>query len=122
MKTHSTTMVTSFSVLTSITTLLFNKFLCCILPTLLMTFGTGSVLANLMHIAPWLIALLKYKVITFIISGLFIIISGKLCFKVRYGCCETNRSQELMCRFNRGLYCVSVVTWMVGFFFAFVMH
>lgn len=120
MKLYLRTSATSLSFLTTATTLVLNKYICCILPTLLLTLGTGSVSVNLLGIAPWIILLFKYKIFVFIISGLFIVISGNLCFKERNDCCHNNRNKAIICVFNKVFYFISVATWLIGFFFAFV--
>ena len=58
------TLLPSLSLVTSAGTLV-----CCALPALLVTLGAGATLAGIVGTAPWLIALSKYKILTFGISG-----------------------------------------------------
>jgi len=54
----------------------FGTLVCCALPALLVTLGLGATLAGLVATAPWLVALSKYKIWTFSIAGLLLLLSG----------------------------------------------
>ena len=101
-----------------------GTLVCCALPALLVTLGAGATLAGIVSQAPWLVALSKYKVWTFGISGLMLIIAGWLMFRARNMPCPTDEQQAKLCarlrRFSWVVYSVSVILWLIGFFFAFV--
>ncbi len=120
MQNHLKTRIIPFiSLFSSVGTLL-----CCALPALLVTLGAGSALASLISTAPWLVALSRYKIWIFTISGLLIVISGILRFIMRDAPCPIDKSQAQACtslrHINSWLYWVSVIIWLIGFFFAFV--
>ena len=60
----------TLSLFTSVSTLI-----CCALPTLLVALGMGASMVSLMSLFPWLIMISKYKVQTFLIAGLFLLVS-----------------------------------------------
>jgi hypothetical protein len=45
---------------------------CCALPITLVALGMGGAVASMMSVAPWLITLSKYKLLTFAATGLVI--------------------------------------------------
>ncbi|PIR37687.1 MAG: hypothetical protein COV35_09345 [Alphaproteobacteria bacterium CG11_big_fil_rev_8_21_14_0_20_39_49] len=107
------------SLFTSVGTLV-----CCALPALLVTIGAGAVLAGLVSSVPWLVALSKYKIWTFSIAGFLIIVSGIVRYKNRNAPCPIDPKQAKACmklrRISSVMYRLSVVIYMIGFFFAFV--
>ena len=113
------TLLPTLSLFTSLSTLV-----CCALPALLVTLGAGAALAGLVSTAPWLVALSKYKVWTFGVSGLLIILAGLLRWQARNLPCPVDQTQNKACarlrRFSQWVYWLSVMIWCVGFFFAFI--
>ena len=109
----------SFSLFTSIGTLL-----CCALPALFVTIGAGAALAGLVSTAPWLVTLSKYKIWTFSISGIAILLAGFSLLKSRNAPCPLDAAQAKACArlrsINKWVYLCSVIVWSIGFFFAFV--
>jgi hypothetical protein len=101
-----------------------STLLCCALPALLISLGLGSVLASLITTVPWLIDLSKYKLWTFGISGVLLIIASIVRFMIRNASCPTDKSQAEFCTTLRGinkwLYWFCVAIWIIGFFFAFI--
>jgi len=101
-----------------------STLLCCALPALLISLGLGSVLASLITTVPWLINLSKYKLLTFSISGVLLIIASIVRFMTRNASCPTDKSQAEFCttlrRINKWLYWFCVIIWIIGFFFAFI--
>jgi len=112
-------MLPTLSLFTSIGTLL-----CCALPALLVSIGAGAALAGLVSNAPWLVALSKYKIWTFSISGFLILAAGIMLYISRNAPCPTNPIKAKACKRLRKIslwiYVSSVAVWCVGFFFAFV--
>ena len=112
--------VPSLSLFTSLGTLL-----CCALPSLFVAIGAGAVLAGLISNMPFLIVLSKYKIILFIISGLLILISGFLIWYTRNAPCPADPLKARACSRLRKLsiviYLSSLVVYLTGFFFAFII-
>lgn len=113
------TVLPFISLFTSVGTLL-----CCALPALLVTIGAGAALAGLVSSVPWLVALSKYKIWTFGIAGFFIIVSGLVRYKNRNAPCPIDPPQAKACmklrKISSVMYWLSVVIYIIGFFFAFV--
>lgn len=101
-----------------------GTLVCCALPALLVSAGAGATLAGLVSAAPWLIALSKYKVWTFAISGLLIAFAGVSLWQARRLPCPADPRQALACarlrRVSAWIYGLSLAVWLTGFFFAFV--
>ena len=109
----------ALSLLTSAGTLV-----CCALPALLVTLGAGAALAGLVGSAPWLVALSKYKIWTFGISGAMVLIAGATLWRSRNASCPIDPAQAMACgklrKTSVWIYWLSVLLWCVGFFFAFI--
>ena len=101
-----------------------GTLVCCTLPALLVTLGAGATLAGLVGSAPWLIALSKYKIWTFGISGAMILIAGAALWRSRNASCPIDPAQAMACgklrKTSVWIYRLSVLLWCVGFFFAFI--
>ncbi len=112
-------LLTTLSLFTSVSTLL-----CCALPALLVTLGAGAVLAGIVSSAPWLVALSKYKIVTFAIAGILLLVAGFMQWRARNAPCPIDAAQAKAClklrRINKFIYWLSVLIWCIGFFFAFV--
>lgn len=113
------TVLPTLSLFTSVSTLL-----CCALPALLVTLGAGAVLAGVVSAAPWLVALSKYKIWTFGLSGLMILLAGFMRWQVRGAPCPADQQQAAACtrlrKVSAWIYWMSILVWCVGFFFAFI--
>lgn len=113
------TLLPSLSLFTSVGTLL-----CCALPALLVTLGAGAALAGLVSTAPWLVALSKYKVITFSVAAVLLVGAGISRYLARNAPCpiepDAARACARMRRVGAWLYWLSVVVYAIGFFFAFI--
>lgn len=113
------TLLPSLSLFTSVGTLL-----CCALPALLVTLGAGAALAGLVSTAPWLVALSKYKVITFSVAAVLLVGAGISRYLARNAACpiepEAARTCMRMRRIGTWLYWLSVAIYGVGGFFAFI--
>lgn len=101
-----------------------GTLLCCALPALLVTLGAGAALAGLVSSAPWLVTLSKYKVITFTVSFVMIAVAGIAKWRSRYLPCPIDPDQARACsrlrRISNLIFWLSVLLYMVGFFFAFL--
>lgn len=113
------TLMPTLSLFTSVSTLL-----CCALPALLVTLGAGAALAGLVSAAPWLVALSKYKVWTFGVSGVMILLAGVMRWQARSAACPIDPAQARACtrlrRLSSWMYWGSAAVWSTGFFFAFI--
>lgn len=101
-----------------------GTLICCALPALFVTIGAGATLAGIVSSAPWLVALSKYKVWTFGVSGGLIVLSGLFLWSARNMPCPIDKGQAQACgrlrRFSIWVYFLSVFIWVIGFFFAFL--
>lgn len=101
-----------------------GTIVCCALPALLVSIGAGATLAGLVSNFPQLIILSKYKITVFTISGVLIIISGIILWRNRNAPCPTKPEQAQVCmrirRLNKYIYLLSIVLYVIGFFFAFI--
>jgi len=117
--TNTTMWVAFFGLFTSLGTIL-----CCALPALLVTLGMGAVMAGLVSAAPWITVLSTYKVPVFIVTGIVLLVSALLQWRGRYAPCPVDPVQAKLCRvmrrFSIGITAVSIVLYLVGFFFAFL--
>lgn len=113
------TLLPMLSLFTSVGTLL-----CCALPALLVTLGAGAALAGLVSSAPWLIALSKYKLWTFGIAGILLLIAGLMRWRARNAPCPIDPIKAKACmrlrRVSAWIYWLSVGVYAIGFFFAFI--
>lgn len=113
------TILPGLSLFTSLGTLV-----CCALPALFVTLGAGAALAGLVSTAPWLVALSKYKVWTFGIAGLMILLAGLMRWKSRNAPCPIDPDQARACmglrKLSAWIYWLSVGVYATGFFFAFI--
>ena len=113
---------TIFPILTLFTSV--GTLLCCALPALLVTLGAGAALAGFISIAPWITAISKYKVIIFVVAGILLALSSYFLWINRNAPCPVDEKQAKACMFLRKfsfyIIIVSIVTYIVGFFFAFL--
>ena len=113
------TLAPSFSLLTSVSTLV-----CCALPALLVTLGMGAALAGLVSSAPWLVALSEYKIYVFAFSGALLVISAFLQYRARNAPCPADPAQAKACtrlrRVSWIILGIATLIYATGFFFAFI--
>ena len=113
------TLLPTLSLFTSVGTLV-----CCALPALMVTIGAGAALAGIVSAAPWLVALSKYKVWTFGVSGALIFVAGIMRWHARNAPCPADPQQAAACmrlrKLSGWMYWLSVAIWSVGYFFAFL--
>jgi mercuric ion transport protein len=121
-KSASSSMLSYFSLFTSVGTLL-----CCALPSLLVLAGLGASVASTLSSLPWLVTLSRHKQWTFSLSGVLIALSflnmyylsprirAKACAPGDPSACETAG------KFSRVLLWVSAAIYAVGFFSAYLL-
>ena len=103
----------------------FSTLICCALPALLISIGMGASLASFVSAFPWIIFISKYKIQTFISAAVLLIFSVYLFWQGRNAPCPSDPIQAKICsklRFiNLIMLYISLVTYLVGFFFAFII-
>ena len=103
----------------------FSTLICCALPALLISIGMGASLASFVSAFPWIIFISKYKIQTFILAAVLLIVSVYLFWQGRNAPCPSDPIQAKICsklRFiNLIMLFISLVTYLVGFFFAFIV-
>ena len=106
------------SLFTSIGTLL-----CCALPALLVTLGMGAALAGFISVVPWITVISKYKIFIFVGAGVLLILSSYFLWINRNAPCPTDAKQAKACallrKFSLYTIIISIVIYIIGFFFAF---
>jgi hypothetical protein len=110
---------TVLSLLTSSSTLA-----CCALPALLVAVGAGAALSSLMSAVPQLVWLSVHKIEIFSAATAMLGLSGFLQWRARTLPCPTDPALAAVCtrsrRVSLWVYLVSVATFLIGVFFAFV--
>lgn len=113
------TVLPFLSLFTSVGTLL-----CCALPALLVTLGLGAALAGFVSTVPWITAVSEYKVLVFAIAGVLLTLSLFLQWRARQAPCPADPKMARVCMRMRKvswvILGVTVVIYLVGFFFAFL--
>lgn len=110
--------VTLFTLFTSTGTLI-----CCALPIILVTLGMGATVVAMTSAFPFLIVLSQHKIWVFAFSGIMLLVSGWMMFRLARACPvdpELARACQRANIWNRRIYWTSVVIWGLGFFAAYV--
>ena len=112
---------TVFPVLSLFTSI--GTLLCCALPALLVTLGMGAALAGFISVAPWITVFSKYKIFIFLGAGILLTLSSYFLWINRNAPCPTDAKQAKACtllrKFSLYTIIISIVIYIVGFFFAF---
>jgi len=106
-----------------------GTLLCCALPSLLVLFGLGAAVANVLSEAPWLIALSHHKQWVFMVAGVLISSNFVYVYAVapklqrRNGSCDPAdpAACETASRFSRIVLWCSAAVYLVGCFTAYVL-
>ena len=108
------------SLLASTTTLV-----CCVLPAVLVSLGAGAVLVGLVSAFPQLVWLSEHKVAVFGVAGLALVGSGLMIRRARSLPCPVDPAAARSCmrlrRISAVLYTVSLVSFVAGAVFAFLL-
>jgi hypothetical protein len=119
MKTESHTWVSWLSIFTSAGTLV-----CCALPAAFVAVGAGAALAGLVGAVPQLVWLSEHKEGVFGVAALMLVAAGVMQYRARFAPCPADPRLAAEChrarKMSRVVYLFSVVTFALGFFFAFV--
>ena len=112
---------TVFPVLSLFTSI--GTLLCCALPALLVTLGMGAALAGFISVAPWITVISEYKIFIFVGAGILLILSSYFLWINRNAPCPIDAKQAKACallrKFSLYTIIISIVIYIVGFFFAF---
>ena len=102
-----------------------GTLICCALPDVLVALGAGAALSTLVSVFPGLVWVSEYKEAVFVFAGIMLAVSGWLQWRNRFAPCPVDAAQRNAClrtrRSSAMVYGVSVVVFMVGGFFAFVL-
>ncbi len=101
-----------------------GTLICCALPALLVSIGAGAVMAGLIEAVPQLVWLGKHKTQVFLFAAVMIVLSGVMQWRARSMPCPADPAQAAACMRARKvswiIWWVSVVAFIIGWFFAFV--
>ena len=100
-----------------------GTLICCALPIALVTLGLGATVAAISSNIPFLITLTLHKAWVFASSGVLLALSGWFMFRPGRACPVDPQLGELCDRtqvWNRWIFWVSVVIWVVGFCTAYL--
>lgn len=121
MNPHSRNVGVAFGTLLASTTTL----LCCVLPAVMVSVGAGAALVGLVSAFPQLVWLSEHKLLLFIVAGVLLAGSGALLWHARRLPCPIDpvaaRSCTRLRRFGAVLYILSLITYVIGALFAFVL-
>ena len=115
------------NVLLSAATLLSSAgtLVCCVLPAILVALGAGAALAGLVAAFPQLVWLSEHKPLVFGIALALLIASGGATWYARTLPCPTEpvaaKSCQRLRRINVALYSIALVSFALGFAFAFIL-
>lgn len=125
-KSHQTDEIKTPSLLPAFLSLFTSTgtLICCALPALLVSIGAGAVMAGLIEAVPQITWFGKYKAWAFTFAALMLALSGYLQWHARYQPCPADPVKAKACMRARKIswiiWWVSVVAFVVGFFFAFL--
>lgn len=102
-----------------------STLICCALPALLVSLGLGAVLAGLASNVPELIWVSENKALVFFSAGVLLAGNGLIQWVNRNAPCPTDPSLRDLCikgrRTSKHLYFVSLVIYLIGFTFAYIL-
>ena len=102
-----------------------GTLICCALPAMLVALGAGAALSTLISAVPGLVWISEYKEAVFVFAGIMLTVSGWLQWRSRFAPCPVDAAQRNAClrtrRSSAMVYGASVVVFMVGGFFAFIL-
>ena len=102
-----------------------GTLICCALPALLVALGAGAALSTLISAVPGLVWISEYKEAVFVFAGVMLTVSGWLQWRSRFAPCPVDVGQRNAClrtrRSSAMVYGASVLVFIVGGFFAFIL-
>jgi hypothetical protein len=101
-----------------------GTLLCCALPALLVSIGAGAAMASLVTAVPQLVWISEHKIPLFVFAGIMLLLSGVTSYRNRHAPCPADPAGARSCRrvrrWSTGVFIVSALIYLVGFFFAFL--
>lgn len=98
---------------------------CCVLPAVLVSAGAGAVLVGLVSSFPQLVWLSEHKLAVFAIAGVLLAASGVMIWRARSLPCPAEPAAARACtrlrKLSAGLYVFSLLSFVAGATFAFVL-
>lgn len=102
-----------------------STLVCCVLPAVFVVLGAGATLAGLLTHIPFLVEFSRYKSTIFFLSALFILIALAWQWFFANKSCPIDKVQAERCKkittLSKWLLIVSVIVWLVSFYFAFII-
>ena len=118
---HARNVGVAFGTLLASTTTL----LCCVLPAVMVSLGAGAALVGLVSAFPQLVWLSENKLPLFLVAGLLLAASGALLWRARRLPCPVDPAAARSCtrlrRISAGLYGLSLIAYLLGGTFAFIL-
>ncbi|HYD17810.1 MAG TPA: hypothetical protein VEF76_04965 [Patescibacteria group bacterium] len=120
METTKEKWLAAMSLMTSASTLV-----CCALPALFVTLGAGAALAGLVSAAPGLVWFTEQKIWVFVAAAVFLAAGGWMQWQARHAPCPVDPAAARSCmrlrRAGRMIYAASLLLYLTGALFAFVL-
>ncbi|HYM48742.1 MAG TPA: hypothetical protein VES91_09685 [Burkholderiaceae bacterium] len=102
-----------------------GTLVCCALPALLVGLGAGAALSGLVSTVPQIVWLSANKELVFSVAALMLAVAGALQWRARLAPCPADPLLASAClrarRVSASIYAGSVVIFVVGVLFAFVL-
>jgi hypothetical protein len=118
---HARNVGVAFGTLLASTTTL----LCCVLPAVMVSVGAGAALVGLVSAFPQLVWLSEHKLLLFVVAAVLLAGSGAMLWHARRLPCPVDPAAARSCtrlrRISAVLYLLSLITYVIGALFAFVL-
>tara|TARA_R110000787_G_scaffold15088_41_gene46604 strand:+ start:2189 stop:2596 length:408 start_codon:yes stop_codon:yes gene_type:complete len=102
-----------------------GTLICCVLPAVMVSLGTGAALAGLVTAVPQLVWLSERKIWVFSLAALLLVFSGVMIWKARRLPCPADPKLARACMqlryWSAGLWWVSSIAVAAGAIFAFLL-
>lgn len=102
-----------------------STLICCALPALLVTLGMGAAFSSFLSQFPQLIWISENKGMVFFVAGVCLSVAGYFQWRAQYEPCPVDPKLREACLWSRRwglrLYIVSLVLFLIGFFFGFLI-
>jgi hypothetical protein len=102
-----------------------STLICCALPALLVGLGAGAALSTVIGAFPQLVWLSVHKVGIYIFATCMLTLAGIMQWRARFAPCPTDPELAKTCQRTRRssliIYLISVVIYLIGGFFAFIL-
>jgi hypothetical protein len=102
-----------------------GTLVCCVVPAFLVALGAGAVLAGLVTAMPQLVWLSEHKPLVFGTAFALLVVSGVATWYARTLPCPADPAAAQACqrlrRINVALYGISLVSFVLGLTFAFIL-